>query len=215
MIQHEPKSTSTPQGGRDVKHGAKKVARRVKQGATQAVNQVTEEAGSVLRQQKDMAADRIGAVGQAIRQTADNLDDDLGIHGLVEQAADRVDDFSQYLRDHEIREVVDGFERWARRNPALFLGGCFVAGLLVARFFKSSTADGQFESGRRGRSSKSDSRGFASGAGQDIEPGPGAGGSSHTNPSSQYGGSAAIKPGLSEPAPGALGSGPTASWEEP
>ena len=38
----------------------------------------------------------------------------------------------------EVEDLVNRTESWARQNPALFLGGAFVIGVLGARFLKSS-----------------------------------------------------------------------------
>jgi hypothetical protein len=45
---------------------------------------------------------------------------------------------SNYLQNTDVSEMVDRTEEFARRRPALFLGGAFALGLLGARFLKSS-----------------------------------------------------------------------------
>jgi ElaB/YqjD/DUF883 family membrane-anchored ribosome-binding protein len=61
-----------------------------------------------------------------------------GLVELAERAAQQVDRASRYMRSSEIRDVVRDVEDLARRRPAAFVGGSFAAGLLLARFFKSS-----------------------------------------------------------------------------
>ncbi|MCI0363069.1 MAG: hypothetical protein L0219_04260 [Phycisphaerales bacterium] len=90
---------------------------------------------------REQAAHKIGTFADAIRQSANELGRDqqlASVAGYFEQAADRIEPLSDYLREHDVRDVLDDVEHWARRNPAIFLGGAFVAGLLIARFFKSS-----------------------------------------------------------------------------
>ena len=52
--------------------------------------------------------------------------------------ADQVDRVSQYLRDRDLNTFVRDAETFARRHPDVFLGGTFIAGLILARFFKAS-----------------------------------------------------------------------------
>lgn len=226
--------------GTEATQAVKEVSRRVKEGASEALNQVKDQAGSAVESQKRIAAERIGAVGDAIRQTAQcfagSEDDQPAFVGrLAEQAADKVDEISDYVREHDLKELVGGFENWARRNPVLFLGGSFIAGLLVARFLKSTRQPGDQEN--KGSSfslkDKSDSgsqpnfrqpayrprdvaqhrfgrqefSGVGSGSGSQYGTGSG---SSGTPPSTS--------PGMSEP--GIIGGagvsgGSTSSWEEP
>jgi hypothetical protein len=61
-----------------------------------------------------------------------------GLCELAERAAQQVDRASRYLRRSEVRDVVRDLEDLARRRPAAFVGGSLAAGLLLARFFKSS-----------------------------------------------------------------------------
>jgi hypothetical protein len=56
----------------------------------------------------------------------------------LSSAADQVDRLSHYLRSTDLRQMAEGVERFARRQPAIFIGGAFALGLLGARFLKSS-----------------------------------------------------------------------------
>jgi hypothetical protein len=57
---------------------------------------------------------------------------------LMEGAADRVDRASDYLRRHELKDLLRDLEGLGRRRPAAFLAGGLAAGFVLARFFKSS-----------------------------------------------------------------------------
>jgi hypothetical protein len=45
---------------------------------------------------------------------------------------------SATLRDRDVRELVQDAQQFARRQPAIFVGAAFAAGVLAARFMKSS-----------------------------------------------------------------------------
>jgi hypothetical protein len=73
----------------------------------------------------------------------------------VERAADQIDSFSRSLREKDVNELLDDAQQLARRQPALFIGGAFVLGLIGARFFKSSAQSngsaGRYGNGRSGQ----------------------------------------------------------------
>ncbi len=93
-----------------------------------------------LTAQKDRTTDGIGSVVSAVRQSTQQLRDQRHetIAEYVEQAAAQLERFSSTLKEKNVGQLLDDAQRFARRNPALFVGGAFAAGLLSARFFKSS-----------------------------------------------------------------------------
>ena len=62
-----------------------------------------------------------------------------GLCDLTERAARQVERASRYVRRSELREMVSDLEELARRRPAILVGGSFATGMLLARFFKSSS----------------------------------------------------------------------------
>jgi len=84
-------------------------------------------------------------VADALRQTGDKLrGDNAGgaVEGYISSAANQVDRFSSYVRSTSVRDMVNNVERFARRQPTLFVGGAFMLGLIGARFLKSSADSG-------------------------------------------------------------------------
>ena len=138
-----PMTTGAGQGpsagvqGRGVMDQAKDKAQQL---AGQAREQTTQRVESGLSQGKARAATTLGTVAQTLRQSAQPLRDQnqAGAGQYIEQAASQVQRLSDYLQNTDVHEIVDGVERAARRQPALFLGGAFALGLLGARFIKSS-----------------------------------------------------------------------------
>jgi len=186
----------------EAKEAVQQVKERVKEGASEAVGEVRQQARSAIREQKDYAAERLSSVSEALHDSADRLrkDEATTFAALIEQAADRIDGFSQYLREQDLQDMIDAAQNWARRNPVLFLGGSFVLGLVIARLVKSTSQayneSDEYESMDDQRPSRS--RGA----------GPSRFGSQ------QYGGSAFTpqSTGVSE---GAGSQGSTGGWEEP
>ena len=117
--------------------------------ATQAGTKVV--AG--INSQKAKAADGLGGVAQALRQSSDNLrskDPSTSFPDYVSSAADQVERLSGYLRENTVSDMVNGVEQFARRQPAIFIGSVFMLGLVAARFLKSS-ASSRSDSGQLGR----------------------------------------------------------------
>lgn len=124
---------------------------QAQQVAGQVVDQAKQQATSQLASRKDQAVDSLGTVAQAFRQTGEHLrqNDQHGIAQYADKAAERVEQFTDQLRGKDVQTIVRDVERYARQQPALFLGGAFVLGLLGARFLKS-TAQREDESERGG-----------------------------------------------------------------
>jgi len=106
-----------------------------------AASQAGTKVVSGVNTQKARAADGLGCVAQALRQSGEQLrsnDSGTSVHQYISTAADRVDRFSDYLRRSSVSDMMNQVEDFARRQPAVFIGGAMMLGLLGARFLKSS-----------------------------------------------------------------------------
>jgi len=123
-----------------VKETVGQVADQAQQAAGQVIDQARQQVSSRLAGQKDRAAEGLTSVAHALRQTSQQLreQDQQTVTGYIESAASQVERVSNYLRQNDLGGLIDDVEHFARRQPALFLGGTFVLGLLGARFLKSS-----------------------------------------------------------------------------
>ena len=211
-----PGGQSSSRGANAPHNGPKKkVTSQVKQGATEAVSQVKDQASSAVKQQQQSAADKLRSVGQAIRDSAHNLEDQhIPGSQFISQAAESIEKFSNVLREGDLHDLVDTVENWARRHPAMFLGGSLLAGVLLARFIKSSREHDSagFESDRDTRFSSmaSESR---SRYGREFGEAESQYASGSTSPT-------ASAPGMTVPGSGSSGTGsigargPSSTWEE-
>jgi len=118
--------------GDRLQDAASSVADRVADTAQQQV-------GTRVDSQLGRGADVLGQVSQAIRRSGDELrSDQPQIASFADTAAEQVDRVSQYLRQTDFQGVVRGAEDFARRQPAVFLGGALALGLVASRFLKAS-----------------------------------------------------------------------------
>jgi gas vesicle protein len=104
------------------------------------VDRVKEGAAARLEAQKDRATEGLNTVAEAVRKTTETLRSEQHDTAarFVGQAADQLQRLSTQLRQKDVTELVDEAARLARRQPAIFVGLSFAAGLLTARFLKSS-----------------------------------------------------------------------------
>ena len=103
------------------------------------VDKVKQGAVSQLNTQKNRAIDGITSVVDAMRQSSSELREEHGtIASYVDDAVSHVDSFANRIKQKDARELWDDAQRFARGNPAVFVGSAFAIGLLAARFFKSS-----------------------------------------------------------------------------
>lgn len=109
-------------------------------GQNGVIGTVKERATAQLSTQKNRATDGLGSLANAVRQSSrplrDNQQDTIAEY--VEKAADQIERLSSRLREREVNDLVNDAQQFARRQPALFIGGAFAAGMLAARFLKSS-----------------------------------------------------------------------------
>jgi hypothetical protein len=123
---------------RDQVRGIKDQA--IEQGRT-SLRDARDRAASSLGESKGRVADQIGTVAHAFRQAGDQLRNEgqgQQLAGLTDAVARQAEQVADYLRRVDGEMLRQDVERLTRRQPALILGGAFVAGLIGARFLRSS-----------------------------------------------------------------------------
>jgi hypothetical protein len=104
---------------------------------------IREQANSRLSAQKDRAADGLAAVVEAVKQTGQQLrQKNPALSGYADGAAAQLERWSSAVRENDVSELVDRLKTFARRRPALFLGGAAALGAIAARMVKSSAVNG-------------------------------------------------------------------------
>lgn len=132
---NEEGSSSFEGERQDLKHKAKRTAEKAR-------GQVRSAADSG----KSQLATQISGIGRALRGAGDKLrEDEQGEKAshYTDMLADRADQVSRFLEEHDASEIYGEVESVARKNPALFLGGCLVVGVAIGRFFKASAGEGE------------------------------------------------------------------------
>jgi hypothetical protein len=140
-------SASNSQGG-----NFQEIEDKAREAGTRVIDAAKDRARSLFEEQQLRAADQVGSVARALHQAASQLNDE-NASSYVSRAADQVDRFADTLRSHDLDDLIDQTERFARRQPELFIGGALLLGLAFGRFLKASgdrrrdeeSADGRYD----------------------------------------------------------------------
>lgn len=108
--------------------------------ASQLADKAQQQVESRLATQKQQASHGMENLANALEQTSQQLRKQ-GQESLAEyttKAADQVEHLAHYLNQHEINQLIDETQGYARQHPLPFLAGAFALGFAATRFFKSS-----------------------------------------------------------------------------
>ena len=98
---------------------------------------------SRVDEQKNRAADGLGGIADVFRNAGNELrNDNETVAQYVDMASDQLRRFAQTIRQRGVADMLEDVSSFARRRPALFIGGAFVLGIGLARFLKSSADRG-------------------------------------------------------------------------
>ncbi len=130
------------QSPEDVATKAREGAEQLKERATGRVEEIRERAMSG----KDKLSSRVRRVGSVIHSAGDQIrGEEEAWARYADQVGERVERVADYLRTTDPRQAMRDVERFARRDPAIFIGGAFLLGLAVSRFFKGSRMSEEVE----------------------------------------------------------------------
>ncbi|MEO7658983.1 MAG: hypothetical protein ABIV48_05155 [Pyrinomonadaceae bacterium] len=137
--------SSTGNGVEKAKETASNVIEQAKSTASDAFGAVKTKAAATADDKKSEFTAGLAGVADTVRRVSDTIGDGDAKNPLTEYAAQytetaakKLDNVAKYFDETEIRAMARDLESYARRNPAIFLGGAFALGVLAARFFKST-----------------------------------------------------------------------------
>ncbi|MEO7413766.1 MAG: hypothetical protein ABIZ81_10440 [Opitutaceae bacterium] len=148
-----------------IKDTARETVEQVKNATASTVSRAKEETGKIVADKRHVAAEKIGGYSSAVHESAKSLEDkDPNIAWFTHRAADRLQGVADYVRSRDLVDLRHDAEDIARRHPAVFFGGLFVAGLLLGNLLKASSGTGAREGGSQRFSGNNDeTRGTAMG----------------------------------------------------
>ncbi len=115
----------------------------LKEELSQKAHQAAEQARSVAERGKQKLAESAEGVTTALRHASEGLrsDEQTELARYTGVVADKLERLTSTLKTRDVQSLLSEVTRFAKRQPALFLGGAFTTGLIAARFLKSSAAE--------------------------------------------------------------------------
>ncbi len=131
---------------------------QAKSAAGDAYDSVAEKAASTIEDQKAGFSGGLTSAADTVRRVSGTLTEGDSKNGVTEYAAQytetaakKLEQAAQYFESTDMKKMFRDVESYAKRNPAIFLGGAFALGVIAARFFRSSPtptlSTGQFATG--------------------------------------------------------------------
>jgi hypothetical protein len=136
---------STTDQAKDKAHEA---AASVKDQASDLKDKAAARAEDALSDQKEMAANQLGGITDALHQTTQSLRDNgqEPVANAVDQVAGQVERLNNYLQNRTVSDLLSDAERFARREPGLFLGAAALIGIAAGRFVRASRPTPDYDS---------------------------------------------------------------------
>jgi hypothetical protein len=142
-----PRVTSTNPTPPPARETAAELASEVSERASRVASGSRRQIGSLIDRQRTGAADALDQLIGVVLEAAHRLEE-KGQAPLARSAlalARRGDAVSRYVRERPVEAIAGDASELARRHPAVFVGSAFAAGLLLARFARSSSHHSRLE----------------------------------------------------------------------
>lgn len=82
------------------------------------------------------AADKLESAANLVHEKADSLPGGETVAGLAHGAADKMHATADYVRDHDVQDMLSDVETFVRRHPGQSLLAAAAVGFLVGRTFR-------------------------------------------------------------------------------
>jgi hypothetical protein len=131
------------------KRVAKDIGQEVGHHAKDIAQEIAGSADEYIEQGRERVTGQVGSLANALHRVSAELrneQDGAQVARVTDLIAERLDSAASMLQNKEPRDIIRGIENFARREPALFLGGCLLAGVVISRFLKASTHRGEGDS---------------------------------------------------------------------
>ena len=115
-------------------------AEPVKEKAAELAHAAEGKARGLLDRQKETAARELGSIAGVFRDASTRLEGDPGPLGsCLRWAADAAEKLSGTIQGRSVDDLLDSGRRLARENPAVFMGGAALAGLIAGRVLRAGS----------------------------------------------------------------------------
>jgi len=129
---------SKPSAAGRVREEARTMGEEVRKRAGEAAGAAQSEAMKRAEGAKASVADEMADVASALRTARDEMRDRSMAGKAFGWAAESLESTASAIRNREPEDLMNELGAFARRNPAMFLGGAALLGFAVSRFALSS-----------------------------------------------------------------------------
>ena len=99
-------------------------------GSSGLLDGMKQKVTSRVDEQKNRAADGLGGIADVIRTAGNELrGENEALASYVDMASDQMRRFADQIRERGVADMMDDVGQFARRRPALFIGGAFLVAL--------------------------------------------------------------------------------------
>lgn len=116
------------------------IGSKLSDAAERTADTVKQSAAQEAEHAKDRVADHVSAVADATEAARDELPDGSMADPLLDQAVAALGQVADHLKDRDLNTLAADVGEFAKRNPALALGGAALVGFAAARFLKAGSA---------------------------------------------------------------------------
>lgn len=119
------------------------VSRSARRETAKLSERVRGRLSSELNARKNRATERLDDVAETVRRMGEPLHETAyaPLGAYVDEAASRIAQLASDLRDRDVEDLAHDLGDLARRRPAVFVGAGLAAGIVAARFLKSSSGE--------------------------------------------------------------------------
>ena len=123
------------------------VAHETKAQVKDLYREATRELSDQASTQQQRIASGLGAIGDELGSMARNSQGTGIAADLVQRAGDRASSAAAWLDSRDPSGVLDDVKAFARRRPALFIGGALLVGLVAGRLVRALASNAHDDSG--------------------------------------------------------------------
>ncbi len=135
----DPRFAGASSAADRVAQDASDLGDKAKSNIAKAAESARTEARRFAHQRKDVGAEKLGGVADAVHGAARSLEAEMPqTASYIHEAAVRIEDAARAMRHRSVDELMSGISSFARTQPAVFFGGAMLAGFALTRFLKSS-----------------------------------------------------------------------------
>lgn len=122
----------------DAGNKAAELRDKVKEETGKVGSELQDQARSAFSESRLALADQIGRLARAMRGSERQLEDQNldSLAPYPKKIADRIDQVSEYLREHKASELRRDLDRAVANRPGLIVGSLAAAGALVVWYIK-------------------------------------------------------------------------------